>query len=296
MHEIDGTALQRFARFRRARRDDRQLAFALGITDPLIQATALQRIMHFARAIRRHHDEGRMLGAHRAVFGNRYLEVRQQFEQERFERFVGAIDLVDQQHAPRARMIFIGQQRLEQRALQQEFAAIQRAVVGFFAGGFSEAQRHDLPRIVPFVQRARRIEPFVALQPQHRRAEHARCRLRQFRLADARLAFDEKRPFHAQREIERGREVAARVVALHGEKRECFVDRGWLHGSPGRVGSHGSKQTTPINEMARTRRASACSNAWRHHLPASPTPFAPRAPSAPVSDARDSRRSRADRC
>ena len=50
----------------------------------------------------------------RAEFGDRDLEVRQQFEQERLEFLVGAIDLVDQQH----RRCLLPDRR-EQRPLEQ---------------------------------------------------------------------------------------------------------------------------------------------------------------------------------
>ena len=46
-----------------------------------------------------------------------HLEVGQHFEQERLERLVGAVELVDQQHR-RARGV--GLERLQQRPLDQE--------------------------------------------------------------------------------------------------------------------------------------------------------------------------------
>ena len=58
-----------------------------------------------------------MRGLDRAELGDRHLEVGQHFEQERLERLVGAVELVDQQHRRAGR---IGLQRLQQRPLDQE--------------------------------------------------------------------------------------------------------------------------------------------------------------------------------
>ena len=49
--------------------------------DPLIQAAALERVVHLARAVRRQDDERRLVGAHRAELGNRDLELGEQLEQ-----------------------------------------------------------------------------------------------------------------------------------------------------------------------------------------------------------------------
>ena len=70
----------------------------VGIVDPVIDAAAPQRLVQFARAVRGE-DHDRALGrAQRAALGNRDLEVGEEFEQERLEFVVGAVDLVDQQH------------------------------------------------------------------------------------------------------------------------------------------------------------------------------------------------------
>ena len=58
-----------------------------------------------------------MLGLDRAHFRNGDLEVGQHFEQERLERLVGAVDLVDQEHR---RAGGIGLERLQQRPLDQK--------------------------------------------------------------------------------------------------------------------------------------------------------------------------------
>ena len=63
---------------------------------------------------------GGVLAHDRAQFGNRHLEVGQHFEQVRFERLVGAVELVDQQDRRHA---VVRIDRLQQRPLQQEAAA-----------------------------------------------------------------------------------------------------------------------------------------------------------------------------
>ena len=50
-------------------------------------------------------------------FGNRHLEVGQHLEQVGFERFVGAVEFVDQQHR---RDAIVRVDRLQQRPLEQE--------------------------------------------------------------------------------------------------------------------------------------------------------------------------------
>jgi hypothetical protein len=62
---------------------------------------------------------GRSLRAHRAALGDRDLEVGEEFEQERLEFLVGAVDFVDQQHGGVRRA-----QRRQHRPLDQEIVAI----------------------------------------------------------------------------------------------------------------------------------------------------------------------------
>ena len=85
----------------------------------MIETAALERVVDFARAVRGDHDDRRMLRLDGAELGDRDLEVGQHFEQERFERLVGAVELVDQQHR---RAGGIGLERLQQRALDEDTA------------------------------------------------------------------------------------------------------------------------------------------------------------------------------
>ena len=92
-------------------RQDRSLPRGVGIIDPLIQAAAADRVVHLPRPVAGQHDDGRHGGADGAVFRDGDLEVGQQFQQERLERLVGAVQLVDQQHGGRLVRVDGGQQR-----------------------------------------------------------------------------------------------------------------------------------------------------------------------------------------
>ena len=54
--------------------------------------------MHFAGAVGSENDDGRLRRADGAKFGDRDLKIRQRLQQERLERFIGAVDFIDQKH------------------------------------------------------------------------------------------------------------------------------------------------------------------------------------------------------
>ena len=72
----------------------------------------------------------------------------------------------------------------------------------------------QLPREVPVVERLRRVEALVALQPDQRCAEHPGQRRGQRGLADAGVALAEQRPVHPQREEGGGRQALVGQVVL----------------------------------------------------------------------------------
>ena len=82
------------------------------------------------------------------------------------------------------------------------------AILVVLAGGLGEPDRHHLRGIVPFIDRARDIEAFVALQADQLSAERGGEHLRDLRLADARLAFEKQRPPEAQAQEDDGRQRA----------------------------------------------------------------------------------------
>ena len=144
----------------------------------------------------------------RTEFGNRDLEVRQQFEQECLELVVGAVDLVDQQHRR-----FCASDRGEQRPLQQ---VLFRKDLVFDIIGIVAAMgldRQQLALVVPLVQRGRLIEPLVALQADQFGRVHGCQRFRHFSLADARLAFEQQRTPEQLHQRDRGRKFVVGDIA-----------------------------------------------------------------------------------
>ena len=142
----------------------------------------------------------------RAELRDRDLEIGEHFQQERFERLVGAVELVDQQHRRAGR---IGLERLQERPLDQEALGEHvvlepPAVVRAFRLG--DADGDHLRSVVPLVDRGGDVETLVALQPDEPAPERRRQHLGDLGLADAGLAFEEQRPAHLEREEQHGRE------------------------------------------------------------------------------------------
>ena len=167
-----------------------------------------------------------MRGFHRAHFRDGDLKVTQHFEQERFERFVGAVDFVDQQHR---RAGGIGLERLQQRPLDQEAVGEHvvfdlRAVA--IALRFGDPDRDHLRGVIPFIDRGRDIEALVALQPDQPPPERRREHLGDLGLADAGLAFEEDRPAHLQGQEKHGAKRAVGQIIGLGEQIDRGVDRG----------------------------------------------------------------------
>src|SRR4051812_24998765 len=88
----------------------------------MVDTAALERIVEIARAVRGDNHDWAVLCAQGAQFGDADLKIGEQFEQKALELFVGAIQLVDQQHW-RGGMGLVD--RLEQRALEQKRLGIE---------------------------------------------------------------------------------------------------------------------------------------------------------------------------
>ena len=156
--------------------------------------------------------------------GTRDLEVGQQFQQERLERLVGAVQLVDQQH--RRRQVRVD--RRQQRAREQELAGVDVAgefVAVGLAGGLGEADRHELAGVVPFIGRGGDVHAVVALQPHQAAIQAGGQHLGDLGLAGARLAFQEQRAAHRQRQVHRGGQFLIGDVALVGKQLRGVGDR-----------------------------------------------------------------------
>ena len=165
-----------------------------------------------------------MLGADRAELGDRHLEVGEHFQQEGLEGLVGAIQLVDEQHgSPGGRGLQSAQQgALDEIALGQN--VVFKPVAVGFAGRFREADRHHLLGIIPLIDSRGDIEPLVALQADERSAEGRGENLGNLGLADASLAFEEQRPFQAQRQEQDSRQRPVGHIIGGGQQAEGFID------------------------------------------------------------------------
>jgi hypothetical protein len=107
---------------RHAEADDLDLTLEGRVLDPVVQAAALQRVVHVAGAVgREDHDRGCLRGEHDRA-PDRHLVVRQHLEQVRLELVVGAVDLVDQQDR-RRRVVVVD--RAQQRPLEEEPLLVQ---------------------------------------------------------------------------------------------------------------------------------------------------------------------------
>src|SRR5712692_3164129 len=116
-----------FRRLRRAGAHDLDLLLEVGVVDPVVEAAALERVVHLTGPVRGDDHEWRILGLDRPNFGDRDLEVGEQLEQKRLELLVGAVDLVDQEHRWRRVVVVDG---VQQRPAQQELRAENLALGG----------------------------------------------------------------------------------------------------------------------------------------------------------------------
>ena len=148
---------------------------------------------------------GRLGGADGAEFGDGHLVVGEGFEQEGFEGFVGAVDLIDQQDGRAARLRLHGLQKrpADQETLGEELLGQRVAVGGTF--GFGGADRNHLGGEIPFIDSTCGVQALVALQADQAAAERLRQGPGDLGLADPGLAFEEERPAELQGEEDDGR-------------------------------------------------------------------------------------------
>ena len=236
LHETHHLLGKFFADARQFGAHDGELALGARIADPVIETAPLERVMHFAGAVRGDDHDGRMCGLHRAHFRDGDLKIAQHFEQERLECLVGAVDLVDQQHR---RAGGVGLERLKERPLDQkalgEHVVFEPGAV-VLAFGLGDADGDHLCGVIPFIDRSGDVEPLVALQPDQAAAERRGQHLGDLGLADAGLAFEEDRPGHLERQIKHRAERAVGQIVGLGQEVDRGVDRGrertggnWVH-------------------------------------------------------------------
>ena len=139
-----------------------------------------------------------------AQFRNRDLKVGEHFEQKGFECFIGAIDLVHQQHrrAGGIRFESLEERPFDQKAFGEHVVLEPFAVTLAFR--FGGADRDHLRGVIPLIDRRGDVEALVTLQADQATAQRGGQDLGDLGLADAGLAFQKNRPAHLQRKIEDG--------------------------------------------------------------------------------------------
>ena len=181
---------------------DRHLAVETGVLDPVVEAAALERVVHVACAVRGEDHDRRRLGPVDAELGHRDLEVAEYLQQVSLELVVGTVDLVDQQHR---RWTVTVADRPQQCPLDEESLLVQVGLdrIGRLAGGLTRglgrAEVQELACVVPVVHRLRGVDALVALQPDQLAPGPRRQHLRQLGLADAGLAFEQQRALQLER-------------------------------------------------------------------------------------------------
>src|SRR5947209_6195780 len=130
------------------------------------------------------------------------LEIGEYLEEKGFELVVDAVELVEEQNGRTA--VCAGLERLQYRTFDQKSRAEDIGEVLTLAARLGQPDRHDLLRVVPLVDGVRDVDPLVALQPNKRCIEQISQDFGHFRLAYARLAFEEQRLAETQRQVHGG--------------------------------------------------------------------------------------------
>ena len=143
-----------------------QLAFCIRIVDPVVEAAPFQGVVHLPGAVRGDDHDGRLGGLDGSQFRDRDLEIAQRFQQERLERLIRPVQLVDQQDR---RSALLRLHRFQQWAGGSGTGPRTAPRTGCPATGpapgFGQPDLDHLRGIVPLVDGRGRIQPLVALQP-----------------------------------------------------------------------------------------------------------------------------------
>lgn len=203
---------------------DRDLPGQVGVLEPVVQAAAFECVVHFAGAVGGEHHQRRCRRPHLAEFWDGDRVLVQYLQQERLEFVVGAVDLVDEQHAGG-----FGE-RPQQGSGQKEPLGVQRAFdgVGLEQAGARRLERpqvQQLPREVPVVERLRGVNALMTLQADQRQVERLRQRGRERRLAGAGFTLAEQRPSHTYGEERGHRDAVVGEVARGVERPRQFRRR-----------------------------------------------------------------------
>ena len=223
---------------------DLQLALRRRIVEEKVYAPALQGGREITGVVGRQDHVGQMLGAERADLRDGDLKLAQQLQQYRFERLVGAVDLVDQQHHR-----FFGAHRLKQGPWREKplgekdallradalHGLLQAAGVGDDLADLlaQDLGVQQLLAVVPFVEGLRLVLALVALQPQQPPPGRRGQCLGQLRLADTGRPLNEQRLVEPRQQENRRGEALVGDVALAAE-RLTHLSNGIEHAQPSR--------------------------------------------------------------
>ena len=191
----------------------------------MIEATPLERVVHFAGAVGRDNDDRRMRRFHGAKLRHGDLEIGEHFQKKCLESFIGTIDLVDQQDR-RSRGIGLEglqERSFDQKAIGEHVVFDPRAITLAFS--FRETNGDHLGAVVPLVNRRGNVEALVALQPDQTASKRRGQHFRNFGLADPRLTLDKHRPAHAQCKVKHRRQRTVGDVVGLGQQIEGGIDR-----------------------------------------------------------------------
>ena len=160
--------------------------------------------------------------------------------------FVGAVDLVDQQDRGQRSGMLDGAQ---QRPFDQIVAGGTGRRAERAPGGLREADREQLPRVVPLVDGLGDVDALVALQPDQRGGQRGAERFCGGGLSGARLALEQHRLAEPHRAEQGGRETLVGEIpdsVQPGLQRRHVRNRGGERIAHGTVGSVGrSAQPAP---------------------------------------------------
>ena len=206
-----------------------------------------------------------------AEFRNGDLEIAENFQQQRFELGVRLVDFVDQQHAAGGLL-----QRLQQRPRLDEFLGEEHVAEIVQAAPAPSSQRRraaehfaelvlqdlrvqKLLGVFPLVERLGLVQPLIALQADHLQPAPGGDRFRKLGLADAGGAFDQDGLFDLLRQIDRGRDLAARNIALRRKTAFHCLDRGRRPDFQPRVSTPNSIDFGVFCLRSRQRTSAVCS-------------------------------------
>ncbi len=236
-HDVDEALGQRLGEAGVLGADDLQLAAGVGVVEEQVQAAPLQRRGQVAGVVGGEDDVGQVLRRDRADLGDGDLELREQLEQDRLQRLVGAVDLVDQQHDGLGGADRLQQWSRREEALGEEHAVLGRdpldglGEVGGVLDDLPDLLAQDLGvehllAVVPLVERRGLVLTLVALQAQQPAAGDGGQRGGQLGLADTGGALEQDRLVQAGlQEHGRGQALVGEVARL-GEPGAGVVDAG----------------------------------------------------------------------